>query len=326
MVACAWILGLFLGLLPALAIGEPSTPPQAVQPDELEDGRYGSRAKGMYKWQRNREHLRERAVEAKARMMGISVEEVQAQESVKALDDPRKAGEIEGDYGKRSGHYAWQRDRDEVKRKADEARTRLTRAFVTVDSDPLPTPFKMDGAEPVEFSWLKYAEPRAWYSSPRLCDQLDARELGCKVPALGMRVKALETIDLKPAQLKAVRADEPRLASWMDEMNGLAGTIVKLLSPHALVQFDAEDVAKRDSVSAIVAKFELRRKTKLTVGISPSSKSAGRLPAGVELVILEWGEILDEQRARCSQGWLSVFSATGKRNLRALAEGLSTEL
>ena len=67
--------------------------------------------------------------QAKARRLGISLEEARERDREQRpvlAEDPRitSGSQIEADYGKRSGQYAWQRDKEEVKRKAEEAKAR----------------------------------------------------------------------------------------------------------------------------------------------------------------------------------------------------------
>ena len=123
--------------------------------DELEDGRYGSRREGMYKWQRNKDKVKSKALEAKARRLGVSIEEVRAMEEEATMaQDPRNEegggrGKIESDYGKRDGQYAWQRDKEEVKRKAAEAKAKAERRSDASDAagqPPGPSELDLEGA------------------------------------------------------------------------------------------------------------------------------------------------------------------------------------
>ena len=126
--------------------------------DELEDGRYGSRREGMYKWQRNKDKVKSKALEAKARRLGVSIEEVRAMEEEATMaQDPRNeegggGGKIESDYGKRDGQYAWQRDKEEVKRKAAEAKAKAERRSASAGASdaagqpPGPSELDLEGA------------------------------------------------------------------------------------------------------------------------------------------------------------------------------------
>ena len=117
------------------------------------------------------------ALEAKARRLGISVEEARELDEQRVLaDDPRKgsASKIEADYGKRSGQYAWQRNKEEVKRKAEEAKARAasggTRAAEehaeSAKQDVALEEADLSRAVSVPVLLLKFDEPRSWYQKP----------------------------------------------------------------------------------------------------------------------------------------------------------------
>ena len=300
--------------------------------DELADGRYGSRREGMYKWQRNKEKVKDKALEAKARRLGISVDEARELDEQRVLaDDPRKdlaAGSgVESDYGKRSGQYAWQRNKDEVKRKADEAKEKMLSggggagAAAAAEERPEQTfdAADLSGAVSVPVLLLKFDEPRSWYQEPRLCPPDTSNNADCEKPVKGMRVKALEPSDLKEKKRARLLEEDPESYSWMEEMRGLGGVIVKLTNGrnNALVKFDAPQAVEADS-EEVGQQFEVRRKVKLTERISPFSKKKGQLVKGDLIEVLEVGDYNGEERARCKEGWLSARNANDRANIRAL--------
>ena len=282
---------------------------------------YGSRESGMYKWQRNRDRVKQKAAEAKAARLGTPVEAVlaDAEDVVLAEHDPRTPGNIESDYGMRSGQYAWQRNKDEIKRKAEEAKAKRSKPA----ADPGPeeeetVALDTEGAISVPLSWLKFKEPRQWYKEPRLCEHQDQRQLDCKHAAVGMAVRALEARDLKPYELEQLKQEDPAAIPFMEQMVGRPGTIVKLQrKTSALVKFvEPVNDGQMSPGKLAAASFELRRKVKLTEKISPSSRKVAELEKGSVVVVLERKNYDGEERLRCHEGWLSARSAKGKKNLR----------
>jgi hypothetical protein len=274
---------------------------QRSQDDELADGRYGSRREGMYKWQRNKDKVKDKALEAKARRLGISVEEVRELDEQRVLaEDPRKDGgsKIESDYGKRSGQYAWQRDKEEVKRKAEEAKVRAAgggardagehAADESRDEAAAAAAADLTGAVSVPVLLLKFDEPRSWYQKPRLCPPDTANNADCEKPTVGMRVRALEPSDLKEKRRLRLQEEDPDSYAWMEEMKGLGGAIVKLTNGknNALVKFDRPQDEQGDGAEEGQEgqggrqRYEVRRKVKLTERISPFSKKQGQLAKG----------------------------------------------
>jgi hypothetical protein len=185
--------------------------------DELQDGRYGSRTEGLYKWQRNRDAVRSKALQSKAKRLGISVAEVEAMEKeVVSGDDPRKkgggGGDIEADYGKRSGQYAWQRNKDEVRRKGEEAKQarmmgnaqRQQGEGVAAEAEAAEggegataadfeaSQAALDAAEHVRVRLLKKVIGKSWYQEPRLCDPGERVGLHCEEPEVVRETVAIE--------------------------------------------------------------------------------------------------------------------------------------
>lgn len=258
-----------------------------------------SRREGMYKWQRNKDKVKDKALEAKARRLGISVEEARELDEQRVLaDDPRKtsASKIEADYGKRSGQYAWQRNKEEVKRKAEEAKARASGSTQAADAhsenkerDVSLDEADLSGAVSVPVLLLKFDEPRSWYQKPRLCPPQTVntgRNVDCEKPSVGMRVMALEPSDLKEKKRLRLQEEDPESYAWMEEMKGLGGAIVKLTNGknNALVKFDSPESEDSSGPSeehgSQYPKYEVRRKVKLTERISPFSKKQGHLAKG----------------------------------------------
>lgn len=266
--------------------------------EELADGRYGSRREGMYKWQRNKEKVKDKALEAKARRLGISVDEARELDEQRVLaDDPRKdaaAGSgVESDYGKRSGQYTWQRNKEEVKRKAEQAKEKMLSGgegpgsgAAAASEAPEPTfdAADLSGAVSVPVLLLKFDEPRSWYQEPRLCPPDTSNNADCEKPAKGMRVKALEPSDLKEKKRARLLEEDPESYGWMEEMNGLGGVIVKLTNGknNALVKFDVPEVEEAESeevgqqVRFYLTFLSSKKKTNPTFQSLPSSLLANR--------------------------------------------------
>jgi hypothetical protein len=251
----------------------------------------------MYKWQRNKDKVKDKALEAKARRLGISVEEARELDEQRVLaDDPRKerASKIESDYGKRNGQYAWQRNKEEVKRKAEEAKARAASGGASaaeehadIDTqDVALNEADLSRAVSVPVLLLKFDEPRSWYQKPRLCPPDAVNHADCEKPTVGMRVRALEPSDLKEKKRLRLLEEDPESYAWMEEMHGLGGLLVKLTNAkkNALVIFDSPDeessggdTEREDGQNP---KYVARRKVKLTERISPFSKKQGHLAKG----------------------------------------------
>ena len=169
--------------------------------------------------------------QAKARRLGISLEEARERDREQRpvlAEDPRitSGSQIEADYGKRSGQYAWQRDKEEVKRKAEEAKARAASGGKAMEEQAVQSDkphvaideADLSGAVSVPVLLLKFDEPRSWYRKPRLCPADTVNNADCEKPQVGMRVRALEPSDLKEKKRERLQTEDPVSYAWMEEM------------------------------------------------------------------------------------------------------------